>query len=461
MSARVSSTERFARSGKWWCTLATGALLVMLLTACGTEATPTALPAAQPTITAASSAETPTTALAAETPTIAMTETQAAPGETAGTLLFGAPLGLTGSLSKESKLTQQGYELWKEAVNAAGGINVGGKMYKVETKYYDDESKQDKSAQLAEKLINEDKINFLLGPYGTSGTQSAAAIAEKYEMPMVEGEGAALKIFSQGYKYTFGTLSPAPNYLKGVIEMAAAQNPKPKTLVILSANDAFSVEVADGAQAAAQANGFTVAAYIKYPNNETNLTAQVTQAKAANPDHILNSGHFAEAVAIVKAAKELGVNPMGMGFSVGPSLPDFKDTLQADADYVYGGAQWTKDLKYNGDDYWKTPQAYYDAFVKRWGNAPSYQSAMATACGLVFQKAIEKSGSLDPKTVRDAIAATDFMSFAGQMKFNEQGINTFKPMVVEQWQKGNKQTVWPAESASGQPMWPTPAWDKR
>jgi branched-chain amino acid transport system substrate-binding protein len=433
------------------------ALLSLLLAACGGEAPATSPPVAAPTTAPAAQATTPP---AAEQPTAT---TAAGGGATAsgGTILFGAPLGLTGSLSKESKLTQQGYELWKEAVNAAGGIKVGDKTYMVETKYYDDESKQDKSAQLAEKLISEDKVNFLLGPYGTSATQSTAAIAEKHEIPMVEGEGAAVKIFSQGYKYTFGTLSPAGNYLRGVIEMAAAQNPKPQKVVILSANDAFSVEVADGAKQAAEEKGMTVAAYIKYPNAETNLTAQVTQAKGQNPDLILNSGHFAEAVAIVKSMKELSVNPLGAGFSVGPSLPDFKDTLKADADYVYGGSQWTKDLKYNGDDYWKTPQAYFDAFVKRWGNEPSYQSAMATACGLVFQKAIEKAGTLDPKAVRDAIAATDFISFAGQMKFDERGINTVKPMVVEQWQNGEKQTVWPADVASGKPQWPAPAWDKR
>jgi branched-chain amino acid transport system substrate-binding protein len=445
-------------------------LLSLLLAACGAEATPvppTPVPPVATDTTAPAAAATDTTA-----PAPAATDTSAPAATTApttgtsgqpsgGTILFGAPVGLTGSLAKESKLTQQGYELWKEAVNSNGGIKVGDKSYMVDIKYYDDQSKQDLSAQLAEKLINEDKVNFLLGPYGTSSTQTTSAIAEKYEIPMVEGEGAAEKIFNQGFKYTFGTLSPAPNYLKGVIEMAVAMDPKPKTVVILSANDAFSVEVADGAKKAAEAAGLTVLDYIKYPNNETNLTAQVTQAKGQNPDLILNSGHFAEAVAIVKAAKELAVNPLGMGFSVGPSLPDFKDTLQADADYIYGGSQWTRDLTYQGDDYWKTPAAYYDAFTARWGNAPSYQSAMATACGLVFQKALEKVGTLDPKAVRDAIAATDFVSFAGQMKFDERGINTFKPMVVEQWQKGTKGTVWPADVASNKPQWPMPAWDKR
>jgi branched-chain amino acid transport system substrate-binding protein len=439
--------------------------LSLLLAACGGDVAPTASPApVAPPATAATGAATAaaTVATVGDTPTgAAEPATPAAGGAAGGTILFGAPLGITGSLSNESKLTQQGYELWKETVNAAGGIKVGGKQYMIATKYYDDQSKQDLSGQLTEKLINEDKVNFLLGPYGTSATQSDAAIAEKYEIPMVEGEGAAEKIFSQGYKYTFGTLSPAQFYLKGVVEMAAAQNPKPKTVVILSANDSFSVEVADGAKKVAEGLGLTVAAYIKYPDKETNLTAQVTQAKALNPDLLLNSGHFAEAVAIVKAAKELGLNTAGAGFSVGPSLPDFQTSLKADADYVYGGAQWTKDLKLTGDDPWKTPQAYYDAFVKRWGNAPSYQSAMATACGLVFQRAIEKAGTLDTKQVRDAIAATDFTSFAGHMKFDDRGINTFKPMAVEQWQKGAKQTVWPADVASAPPMWPAPAWDKR
>lgn len=437
-----------------------GLLGSLLLAACdsGTAANPTATSAPagavspNPVATNAPSS-TQGAATAAATP--------AGGGASAGTILFGAPLGLTGSLSKESKLTQQGYDLWKETVNAAGGINVGGKKYMVDIKYYDDGGVQDKSGQMTEKLISEDKVNFLLGPYGTSPTQSDAAVAEKYEIPMIEGEGAAEKIFSQGYKYTFGVLSPAGNYLKGVVEMAAAQNPKPKLVVILSANDAFSVEVANGAKKVAEAAGLTVAPIITYPDKETNLTAQVTQAKGLNPDLVLNSGHFAEAVAIVKAAKELGLNPQGMGFSVGPSLPDFKDTLKADANFVYGGSQWTKDLTYQGDDPWKTPQAYFDAFQKRWGNDPSYQSAMATACGLVFQKAIEKAGSLDPKAVRDAIAATDFMSFAGPMKFDSRGLNITKPMVVEQWQAGAKQTVWPAESASGKPQWPTPAWDKR
>ncbi len=434
-----------------------GLLLSLLLAACG-DPTATTAPVAT---TAAATITAAATTTAATTTTAAVATTAAASGQFDGTIKFGAPLSLTGSLNNESKQTQQGYELWKEVVNSAGGIKVAGKSYKVDIAYYDDESKQDKAAQLAERLIKEDKVNFLLGPYGTNSTKTVAAIAEQNKIPMVEGNGAAESIFNQGYKYTFGVLSPSGNYLKGVIEAIAAQSPKPKTVAILSANDSFSVEVADAAKKNAEKNGFQVLLYEKYPDKETNLTSQVTKAKDSGAEVILNSGHFAEAVALVKAMKELKYNPVAFGFSVGPGLPEFGDTLKTDANFVMSGAQWTSAVTYKGDDLFGTSQRYNELFQKRWGNAPSYQAASGTACGIAFQKALEKAGTLDPAKVRDTLAGMDSNTFYGQIKFDERGVNIFKPMVVEQWQSGKKLTVWPGEVAETKVLFPAPAWDKR
>jgi branched-chain amino acid transport system substrate-binding protein len=379
----------------------------------------------------------------------------------AGTILFGASLSLTGSTAKEGGLARDGYELWKETTNANGGINVAGKRYLVATKFYDDESNAQKSATLADKLINEDKINFLLGPYGTAPTLQVSTIAEKNKMPMIEGNGAAESIFSQGYQYTFAVLSPAKNYMRGLIEMAVAQTPKPTTVAILTADDPFSVEVADSARAISVASGLQVVYYAKYPNNATELRAPITETKAKNPDLFLNSGHLAESLAIVQQAKELGFSPRGFGFSVGPSIPDFQTTLKADANFIFGGSQWTADLKFVGDDLFKTPANYNAVYLRRFGYEPAYQSAQSTAAGIAFHKAIEKAGSLSAKAVRDAIAKLDFISFYGQIKFDERGINIYKPMVVEQWQDGKKATVWPPDVATAKPRWPTPPWSSR
>jgi branched-chain amino acid transport system substrate-binding protein len=163
----------------------------------------------------------------------------------------------------------------------------------------------------------------------------------------------------------------------------------------------------------------------------------------------------------MQQAKELGFSPKGFGFSVGPSIPDFETTLKGDSNAVLGGTQWTSALKYQGDDLFKTPEAYNTLYKQAFNYEPAYQSAESTACGIAFVKAIEKAGSIDPEKVRDEIARLNFTSFYGQIKFDERGINVTKPMAVEQWQNGKRVTVWPADVAEGKATWPFPTWSTR
>src|SRR5467141_552211 len=365
---------------------------------------------------------------------------------TGSTIILGAPLGLTGALTKESTLTQQGYNLWLDWINARGGIVVNGVKHPVTIKYYDDTSSANQSAVLMQKLITEDKANFLLGPYGSAATATDAAIAEQNQIPMVEANGAAQSIFNQGYKYTFGVLSPANKYLQGVIDMAATLSPKPTTIAMLSADDNFSLEVADGVNTYAAGKGMNVVLFKKYKNGATNLTAEVQAAKAANPDIVLNSGHLTEAIAINKAAKEQKLNAKIFAYSVGPSTPDFISALGKDANFVFDGSQWTPQVKYTPAFYLSESDyvAAYKAKFPGLGD-PDYHVAESTAACLALQRAIENAGSLDPKKVRDALAALDVTVFFGQIKFDSRGINIYKPMVVAQIQNGVHHTVFPAD----------------
>src|ERR1700694_2951436 len=350
---------------------------------------------------------------------------------TGSTITLGAPLGLTGSLTKESILTQQGYNLWSDWINARGGIVVNNVKHPVVIKYYDDTSNANQSAVLMQKLITEDKANFLLGPYGSAATATDAAIAEQNQIPMVEANGAAQSIFNQGYKYTFGVLSPANKYLQGVIDMAATLNPKPTSVAMLSADDNFSLEVANAISTYAPTKGMSIALFKKYKNGATNLSAEVQAAKAVNADIVLNSGHSSEAIAINKAAKEQKLNAKIFAYSVGPSTPDFITALGADANFVYDGSQWTPQVKYN-PAFYLTEAQYVAAYKAKYpGNGdPDYHVADATAARLGIQRAIENAGSLDATKVRDALAALDVTVFFGQLKFDTRGINTYKPLVV-------------------------------
>jgi branched-chain amino acid transport system substrate-binding protein len=378
------------------------------------------------------------------------------------TITFGAALAATGPTAREGELTKEGYEFWKDYINAHGGLKVGGKTYKVDIKYADDESNPQTAARLVEKFVSQDKVNFILGPYGSASSATAAAVVERLKVPMVEGNGSAEKIFSQGFQYTFAVLSPAKRYLEGILEMALTQKPAPKTVAIASANDAFSVEVGQGAADYATAHHMQVVYNAKYPADTTDLSSVVSAIKAANPDIVLNGGHLQEALLLQRSFKEQNVNAKVYGYSVGPDTPDFRKTLGKDADYVFGGTQWSPTAKYKGaPGFIPDSKTYAAEFQKKYGHVPDYHNAESTATCLAFQYAIQKAGSLDPKAVRDALAALDVVTFYGILKFDSRGINVYKPMAVNQIQKGDLMTVWPTGVQNAKPIYPTPAWDKR
>src|ERR1700682_2726969 len=336
------------------------------------------------------------------------------------TIVFGAAISITGKTAKEGEYTRDGYQFYVDTMNQAGGIKVGGKTYKVALKYYDDESKSERTAQLVEKLINEDKVNFLLGPYASAPTATAAPIAEKYKIPMVEANGSAESIFNKGYKYSFMVLSPAKLYLRGIIDVVRRKDPSLKTVAILGENEPFSKEVASGAAEYAKQLGMDVVYHELYPSNTQDVSSLLTNIKAKNPHIVLGAGHLQDSLLIVKQSKDLGVSPRAMGFSVGPSSPEFRENLKGTADYIFGATQWTESLRYTGDDPWKTPKAFGDAFRAKHPNYKSipYQVAESAVAVVAYQRAIEKAGTLDPTKVRDALADLHLMTYTRRVQFD-------------------------------------------
>src|SRR6202165_392391 len=368
------------------------------------------------------------------------------PAAAAGdTIVFGSAVSLTGSLTKEGHLTQEGYDFWKDYVNKHGGIKVGGKSYKVDIKYYDDESKPATAAQLAERLIDQDHVNYILGPYGSGTAFTVAQLVERKKIPMVEGNGAAEKIFSQGFKYSFAVLSPAKRYLEGVLDIGKHQKPAAQTVAITAASDSFSQEVAEGAAAWATAHGMKVVYNNKYPDTATDVSSIISAVKASNPDVVLNAGHLQDALLVHKGLKEQNVLAKIYGYSVGPDTPDFTNSLGKDANYVFGGAQWSDAVKYKADrpGFYADAKSYARAFEAVYHHRPDYHNAESTAACLAFQYALQNAGTLEPDKVRDALAKLDVTTFYGILKFDSRGMNVFKPMVVNQIQNGRLVTVWP------------------
>ena len=375
-------------------------------------------------------------------------------------LKIGAPVAATGPTAREGVLTKQGYDLWAETVNTRGGIRVGGKAYKVQIVYYDDQSKPQTSAELTERLISQDRVSFLLGPYGSPATFADEAIAEKHKIPIVITEGAADQLFQQGYKYNFGITSPASDYAAVMLKLAVALKPKPETVAIISADDLFSIEVGNAAKSWADHNGLRVVYFQKYPVGTADLSAALTSIRSQHPDVLISSGHLEDSLLVMKQAQTLDVNVKFYGFTVGPTTPDFVKALGPAAEYVFASSQWSADVTYR-DGIFGSAKDYNKLFQLRYGFEPDYHAAQATAGGLALQLAIEKAGTLDPQKVRDALAGLDVMTFYGPIRFNAQGLNLSKPMVTMQIQHGRLVTVWPFDVAPAKPIYPAPAWSAR
>lgn len=372
---------------------------------------------------------------------------------------FGCALSLSGSRAATGLLYQEGYDLWQRHINSQGGFAVGAKTYKIRIIYYDDESDSQTTGQLVEKLINEDQVHFILGPYGSSSNVQAALVADQYGVPMVQGGGAAEDIFLLGSDYVFGLLNPAADYFDSLVSWAAGMNPAPDTVAIISADDIFSSDVAQGALETAQDSGLSVISNTTFEEAEE-LPAILSNLNDSEPDMVLFSAYFDDAVTFVRSAKSVGLNPAMFGLSVAPSAPAFVDALGSDAEYIFGTSQWVPNLPNDGPIFGSAGN-YAQLFEEEYGKAPEYHSAAASACGVSFQLALEAAGSLDREEVRDALALLDADTFYGTIKFGPDGRITDSPFVVIQIQAGDVIIIYTQELATGQAIYPAPAWDER
>jgi branched-chain amino acid transport system substrate-binding protein len=379
------------------------------------------------------------------------------------TIILGSALSLTGKYSSNGIDTQHGYELAVEKINEMGGVTVGGKQYKLEVRYYDDESTPARTAQLLERLIEQDGVQYILGPYSSATTLAAAPVTEKYRVPMIEAEGASRALFNKGYEYLFAVLSTSEQYLASAVDLAAevakenGKDPSEVRVALVFENDAFSLDVRAGVVEDMKKYGMQIVIDDKMPADLSDISATLTKVKALQPDVLLISGHNKGAVTATRQMKELQVQvPMvGMTHCEGAKVVQ---QFGAAANGFLCPTQWAETLSYS-DDYFGSAADYDKLFkdsFEGYSTVP-YQSAQASAAVIVWKEALERANSFDTDKVRDAIAATDMMTFYGPIKFSEAGNNIAKPMVLRQIQDGQYNVVAPSKYASHGLVWPREA----
>ena len=376
------------------------------------------------------------------------------------TIILGSAISLTGKYSSNGVNAQNGYNFAVDTINKAGGVKVGGKSYKLKVVYYDDESTPARGAQLAERLIQQDGVKYMLGPYSSGLTKAIAPVTEKYKIPMVEAEGAARSLFTQGYKYIFAVLSTSDQYLASSIALAAemaeknGKKPSDVRVAMVFENDPFSLDVRAVVVDDATKFGMDIVLDDKMPRDLSDISATLTKVKALKPDLLVISGHEKGATTAARQIKEMKIDVPMIAMTHCESGKVVQQFGKATEGFLCP-TQWSETLSYE-DKYFGSAADFDKAFKAAYPTYKTvpYQTAQAAAAVLVWKDAFEHANSFETEKLREALAATDRETFYGRIKFSPAGNNIAKPMVLRQIQNGEYKVVAPTKWASSKLMYP-------
>jgi branched-chain amino acid transport system substrate-binding protein len=212
-------------------------------------------------------------------------------------LVLGAALSATGIYAANGNNTKNGYEFAAKKINDAGGVKIGDKCYHLKITYYDDESTPARAAQLVERLISQDQVKFVLGPYSSPMTKAILPVTEKYKTPVVQAEAASRSLFTQGYKYHFGIIATSEKYLTPVVDMAAdfakkaGKAASDVKVAMIFQDDSFSLDVRQGVVDLVAKYKMKTVIDDRMPKDLNDLSTFFTKVKALKPDVLLISGH--------------------------------------------------------------------------------------------------------------------------------------------------------------------------
>ena len=377
-------------------------------------------------------------------------------------LVMGSAISLTGKYATNGVHAMNGYEFAIQKIKDAGGVKIGDDCYNFRVIYYDDESKGDRGATLAERLINQDEVQYMLGPYSSGLTKAIAPVTEKYQIPMVEAEGASRSLFNKGYKYLFAVLSTSEQYLASAITLAAekAEESGMKSsdvkVAVAVENDPFSLDIRAGVLEDAARYGMQIVVDEQLPRDLSDMSAILTKVKLLKPDVLVVSGHSKGAATAVRQIEEQNVKAPMVAITHCEAA-DVVGNFGEAANDILCSTQWAETLTYS-DPIFGTAANYEiefkAAFPEYSEKTVPYQTAQASAAVYVFKDAFERAGTLDKEAVRDALTETDLATFYGQIKFSEAGNNIAKPMVLRQIQDGKYNVVAPSAFASHELNWP-------
>ncbi len=367
----------------------------------------------------------------------------ASSGSSKDPIVIGISLPLTGDFSQPGGEARKGYEIWRDQVNADGGL-LG---RKIELKITDDASNQDTVVTDYTKLITQDKVDLLLGTFSTLLNFPASAVAEKNGMLYVEPAGGAPKMFDRGFKKLFfaqqATASHQPDVFVDYIKSLPADQ-RPKTAAYPTQDDPFTTPVIESMQKQLEALGVQTVYTTTYPADATNFQTIASAIAAAKPDLIAQGAVFEDGVGLIRSLQQLNYSPKMMFQTSAPSnAGQYSDGIgEKNTEGIFYTVSWNEKAKTPGND------KFVAEYAKRYnGGIPAEDAADAYAAAQTLQAAVKKVGSLDQTKLADYLHKNEVDSILGPLAWDETGAPT-KQFLLGQWQSGAPEIVAPKDAAT-------------
>jgi branched-chain amino acid transport system substrate-binding protein len=359
----------------------------------------------------------------------------------------GASIAITGGDAIQGGYVREGYLLCQKHVNTKGGV-LGRPL---ELLIRDDGSDPKTAVGLYEKLITEDKVEAVLGPYGSPITDAVADVTEKHRKLMVAAVAATTSIWEKGRRYLVMLPSPLEASAEGTIDLAARHGLKTIGLIGSLARPA----IIKGALELARKQGLEVVVHETFPAGTTDFSALLNKVKAAKPDVLVVGAPPADAIAITRQVRELDVNVKMYGATPGGAFPDYYKALGNTAEFVYSCSPWEPGLPYPGN------QEFVAAYQQEFTRDPSANSAASYAGCQLFVEAVKRADSLDSDKLREALLKLKSQTVFGDFAVDERGFQVAHKAVTIQWQDGKSAVLWPDAAAMSKSRFPTPPWSQR
>lgn len=361
-----------------------------------------------------------------------------------GTITIGAPLPLTGALAPEGGKLRQGYELWLEQVNRAGGITIGQSKERAELIYDDYESNTAKAVQTTDKLIAQNHVRFVFAPFGSGATKAASAVAEKYRVPMLASSASSSEVFDQGYKNLFGIYTDNSTLSEPIATLVAAKAPQVKRVAILARNDLYPLSLGQEFAKSATKRGMQIVFNENYAIGTLDHSASLSVLRGAKPDWIIVTGYINDLILVRNEMGDLKIAAPVVTMINGPAYQQWMDATGPLSENVTTAAWFDPAERYTSHDLFGSTARFVALFRAKYGVVPDFTQASGAAVGVVLQTAIERAASLDPDQVRAQLVKGGFDTFFGPISFNRNGMaDSYTPPIL-QIQNGKVRVIAPA-----------------